>query len=352
MAIVVPPIPPDFRLGTGGTTTGTIIRAAHPVRSATWTAMADAVNYLHGHGGTLMSHPPYMTETGIAAGSSMAAYTYEWPRYENPHRLWCVTIEAVTASKSAFGTISNGTESADWVLNSAGFGSVPTLVVATLQETVTASATPANVSLTIANNAASATSIRVVSVGLHELPRTALDAGYGVQYGVLAPRNPIVGTTSGDLSIESVHRHQRTAKTVARKNMLFNWSYPDGVSETGTSFVDLWDFEPELRCRFLEQANTTRSVAWTAFTVCSSGASGEIKLTASQSGQTDTMSFNNTTGAWQTPRTLTINTEDPSRWTTDSGLRGGTAESVQAAIRRVSGGTDVTVLAIAIGEST
>lgn len=350
MTILVPKYPPDFRTSTAGTTTGNEIRGGWPVRSDTWWQMADSVNYLHGRGGSVVtaSNPRV---TGVSAGSSLGYLAYTWPRYENPHRIWKVTIAASSAAH-AFGTITNGTETADWSVDGASVGTGPALTVATLQEEVTASATPVAVTLTVANDSSSASSIAVRSVALYELPRFALDAGYGVNQHILAPRNPIVGTTSGDLSIESVARHARSAKTVARRNSLLSWYDPDGVSDTSGSFVDIFDFEPELRCRQLESANTTRTVAWTAYTHDPSGVGGEVRLTASQSGQTDTMSFSNTTPAWQTPRTLTINTEDPTRWLTDSGLRGGSAETVQAAVRTTSSPTSVTVLAIAIGEST
>ena len=349
MTLIVPPLPPDFRIGTAGTTSGNAIRASHPVRSRTWWSMADAVNYLHGKGGTLMSSNPRVT--GIPAGSSAAFFTYEWPRYENPHRLWKVTIAASSAAQ-AFGTISNGSDSADWSVDGASVGAGPALTIATLQEEVTPSATPANVSITVANDSASASTIAVRSVALYEIPRTELDAGYGASQHIHAPRNPIVGATTGDITIESIARHARTAKTVARRSMLADWYDPDGVSSTSGTFADIWDFEPELHVRYLEQANTTRAISWTAYTNVASGDTGEIKLTASQSADTDTMSFTNTTPAWQTPRTLTVNCEDPTRWTTDSGLRGATAETVQAAIRRSAGaGAGVNVFAIAIGES-
>lgn len=355
MTILVPKYPPDFRTSTAGTTSGNEIRAAHPVRSDTWWQMADAVNYLHGRGGQLLSLNPY--QSNITPGNSGTFSGYIWPRYENQHRMWVVTLVAINPAKLSFGTISNGTVTSDWsVGGSLGGSSNYPIKIVRLQEEVTPSATPAaSNTLTVANNSASAGTdgVRVLAVQLFELPRYELDAGYGVAQHALASRNPIVGTTSGDISIEAVPRHARTAKTVARRNLLFNWNYPLGISSTSGSFANMFAFEPELRCRHLEQANTTRSVAWTAYTSVASGDTGELKLTASQSGQTDTMTFTNTSAAWQTPRTLTINTEDPTRWLTDSGLRGGSAETVQAALRRSAGsGAGVNVYAIMIGEST
>lgn len=348
MSIIVPKYPPNFSYVTAGTSSKNLIRAGHPVKSSQWTAMAQGVNWLHGQGGTLLSCQPYFVN--IAAGSSVGFNEYIWPRYENPHRLWVVTIGAGTDNVTLFGTLSNGTDTSDWSFDS---NSDQKMTIATLQEEVTPSATPAaSNTLTVANDSNSGGNIRVLSTACYEIPRTVLDAGYGVDFFALAPKFPIVGNTTGDNHIEAVHRHHRSAKTVARRNMLFNWNFPGAVSESGTSFVDLWDHEPLLRARYLESSNTTRSVAWTAFTQVASGVTGEIRLTASQSGDTDTMSFTNTSGAWQTPRTLTINCEDPTRWTTDSGHRGGTAETVMAAIRNAGGTGNATVLAIAIGEST
>ncbi len=348
MAIIVPQYPPNFTTANAGTSSKNLIRAGHPVRSAQWTAMAQGVNWLHGQGGTLISFQPYFVN--IAAGSSYGFTSYIWPRYENPHRLWVVTIGAGTSNVQLFGTLSNGTDTSDWSLSSS---STEKLTIATLQEEVTPSATPATSNqLVVANDTNSGGNIRVLSVALYELPRTVLDAGYGVDFFALAPRHPIVGSTTGDNHIEAVHRHQRSAKTVARRQMLFNYHYPVGVPESGTSFVDLWASAPEIRARHLENGNTERNVAWTAYTVCASGVTGEIRLTASQSGATDTMSFTNTSAAWQTPRTLSIKTEDPTRWATDTGHRGGTAETVMAAIRNAGGTGNATVLALAIGEST
>lgn len=348
MALSVPLFPPDFRYASAGTSTKNTIRAGTPVRSSQWTDMAKAVNWLHGRGGTLVSSGPYIAAGGgLAAGSSAGFNYYVWPRYECTERLWTVQIIAGASGSSAFGTITSGSFSADWAVDGAAYLTSVTTVY--LQETVTASATPAGVTLTVANDSASAGAVYILGVTLHELPRNTLPAGYGVDVPSVDGGQFIYGGAAADLSIDAVHAHSQTAKTIARKSHLFSWWNPVGVTEAGTTPVELWGFSPYVSCRLLESANTTRSVAWAAYGAISGTGSGHVVLDAG-TGDSDAITFTSTTPAWQAS-TLTINTEDPSRWLTDGGQRSGTGDNFMASIANITA-TDVTVLGICMAESS
>ena len=343
--------PVNFSRATAGTTTVNTIRAATPVMGAgQWVDMGRAVNWLRGRGGTLVSANGY--NTGVTAGGSVTFVYRVWPRYENHTRIWIVTLALPAAGGSAYGTITAATPApstaADWSVVATDNRPREFAVV---HQLTTATDVPQEVTFQIASNGNSQSTVKVLSVELYEIPRTALSASYGAEISSLGSKNPIYenATASNDRSVEAVARHARFAKQVARKNHIFSWYLTDGVAETGSTFVDLFPLYPFACPRLLESGNTSRNLVWNAYAKVTGGTTtGEIKIITAAGSST--MAVTSTSASWHADHTTSVRCEDPTRWGTDGGIRTGTRDTLQIQIRRV-GATSITIYGICVAEA-
>lgn len=335
-----------------GDTTGmkNRIRAAHPVRGpGQWERLAAAANWLRGRGGTLVGANG--VNVSIGPGDSPTFMYRAWPRAEHATRLWIIGISTV-GDGSAKGTISITAPSTAITRDFAIATSDTRLIEFPIIHTIDAATdVPETVAVQVATDSNSESSIVVQSISCHEVPRVQLGEGEGAELSSLYANRQIYehATRNDDRGLEAVARHARYAKQVARKNHLFSWYYPTGVTSTSGSLVDLFPLYPFVCARLLESANTSRNIVWNAYALVTGGtATGEVAVTTAAG--TTTMAVTSTGATWHADHTSSIETEDPTRWATDGGIRGGTRDTMQIQIRQ-TGATSITIFGFCAAEA-
>jgi hypothetical protein len=124
-----------------------------------------------------------------------------------------------------------------------------------------------------------------------------------------------------------------------RRGTLFNWvsGYADGLQASNTSYEDLTpEQDPSIQVRLMYSGETVRRVKFAACAAVSSG-TGNIRATMT-SGDTVTLNIVANTPVWLTGD-IDIETDDPSRWATDGGIRGGTRDNLRIEYKAASGQT-------------
>ena len=132
-----------------------------------------------------------------------------------------------------------------------------------------------------------------------------------------------------------------------RRGTLFNWcnGYDSGRFVTNTSYADFFtSIDPSLQTRHMYNGQTTRSVI-VALCADVSGGTGNVRFTM-DSGDVLTLNVTATTPTWIQGE-LAVSTDDPSRFATDGGLRGGVRDNCRIEYRAGSG-QDLSMYAISI----
>jgi len=300
-------------------------------------------------------------DAGMAPGTGGAWKFWVWPRYENHVRIWCVTLVATSAAP-AFGTITadDTADVTDWSLDgnlTMGTGDPVAPRLFRLHQIGSASSTPAETVIGIDNDSNSTASVIVQNIACYEVPRVEADSTYGVDLPTVKANTPIYesGTAGDDASIQGVAKVARAAKTVARKNKIFDWSLEGGhtgVTSTGTWVTVHTGLLPTGMCRLLETGVTVRACGWNCRAKVTGGdQTGEVRITMG-TGDTDTITVTSTGFAWQTEGSIDIETEDPTRWDTDGGIRGGTRDTITIEIRVTGTTTSIELRSVSVGEAT
>jgi hypothetical protein len=323
------------------------IRAALPVQGyGQWHAMAGADNWLHGVGGTIATLGPGYSS--ISASNTATFHAYAWPRAQHGTWLWAVELVASAGGANGTVTLTPGSDVFEWS------------VASTKPETVFFTHDPSSIadggiSIAVHVDTNSAGSVTVQTIGVYELPRAFLPttaSSVGVHETSCIADQPIHENTStaDKFSIQAVWEQVRDASTLCRRQKMFDWFNPGGVTATVSTFSgtsNVFHVDPAIQNRLLGTL-TARDASFTTYAlVTGGGAIGEVRVTMA-SGATATITVTNTTAAWATPTTFAIDTDELSEtgW-----VRDGVRDTATFEIRKTAG-TSITVYGISVGEDS
>jgi hypothetical protein len=337
---------PGIGSGTGNQSG---VRVAQPVIGRPHAATGGAINWLMGRGHQLAVMGPHSWVTYEARTFSF----WVWPDDIHGDYIWWIGLscrDALYRSVSMTGTITI-----------VGIGAEPDLVVpfttpsdgsvytVRLQQLTTASNTPLELQCTISPDGSFADIetdddyqyIIVHGVHIQEASQVFLD-GRGVATSTLEARQPIFWDTGDppDKSITAIVETTRYAQdNYVRRGELFTWWDPAGLfsSTTSGSYVDVFICRPAIQRRLISLGQTVGDIK--ARVCCRvTGGSGQVKLSLT-SGATYTWAVTDTANNWQSEQTLECETDDPDRWPTDGGIRGGTRDEVRLEVKAPVGQT-------------
>lgn len=344
MTLRVPGIPP--RLLESGDNQ---IRAALPVMGyAQWVPMGSAANWLAGVGGSL----GFIGANGpvVAPAGSATWRMYCWPRAQHGTWMWSVQLEATSSNAGGFGTltVSPGGDAFGFTLPDSQPHEM--LIVHNPSSVATGEA-----SIQLSVDTGSPSNVRLLAVGLYELPRVVLPStggSVGVHETSCAKGQSIYEntTTTDKFSAQAVWEQIRDAKNGCRRQAIFNWYNPTGLTSTLTAFSgtsNLFTFDPPMQIRKIAQGDDQRMAALTCYAnVTGGGAVGEVRVVMTTGGST-TITVTNTTAAWATPATFAVECDDFSE---SDAIHGGTRDYARFEIRKTAG-TSITVYGISVGEA-
>lgn len=331
-------------------------RAALPVEGpGQWYQLATAANWIAGCGGALACHG--FQYTSIAAGSSSTRRFWLWPRSLHESWLWSVElraeydIDAVDGYEGANGTITvtPGGDAYDFTLPSDTpkrfwFVQDPSSI------------SEGEATITVAVDADSPSSVYINTVVISMLRRGFLSiasGSTGTYVSSCDKGQPIYEDTdfTDKFSAQSVWETVLDAKTGSRRQSIFHWSDPAGVTVTTTAFPgtsNIFAIDPAIQTRNMaDGGGTTRNVKWNVYAKMNAAGSAEVRVTMT-TGATSTITVTSTTATWHTAASFAIETDDLSASDT---IRGASRDVARFEARRVSG-TSVEVYAISVGEST
>lgn len=181
--------------------------------------------------------------------------------------------------------------------------------------------------------------VTVHNVSLYECPVIFIEES-GVEN--IEPNDLIYDGYDDRKSIAGVERAAEDLRTTYfRRGTVYNWAngYDTAVSTTSTSFQELhpdgvW---PAVQTRLMYNGETTRSIKCNVFARVTGG-TGLIRIIMT-SGDFVDFPITNTSNAWQTTQEINVETDDPSRWDTDGGIRGGTRDEVTILYKAGAGQT-------------
>lgn len=181
--------------------------------------------------------------------------------------------------------------------------------------------------------------VTVHNVSLYECPVIFIEES-GVEN--IEPNDLIYDGYDDRKSIAGLERAAEDLRTTYyRRGTLYNWAngYNTAVSNATTTYAALhpdgvW---PAIQTRLMYNGETTRTVKCNVFARVTGG-TGNVRITMT-SGDVVTFNVTNTSNAWQTTADIDVETDDPSRWDTDGGIRGGTRDEVTIEYRASSGQT-------------
>jgi hypothetical protein len=309
------------------------IQVGEPVRARTWEATARLQQWVRGRGRCLVPthHPGY----SIAPGTSTLRY---WVSSSEAAiaRVWLVNVRASTKTATTiFGiTPGAGPSSPPQVRN----GWATNRPILCIETGVAQDPTPAEIScvITVATGIA-----RVESVAVYELPRAALDADLGPDWGVLVdgfyPRNDVYQNDETGL----YGLAQAVIATDTRRIGHVGWWHDVGVSTTSAAWVDVFPTPMRIIPSLDRVADTTRLIEGAAYGYASNGTTtGDIRMKDAAGNVSAPISIPllGTTPGWQGQTELAFLCEDLS---TATGARAGN-ERINFQIRRTAGAGTVT----------
>jgi hypothetical protein len=327
------------------------IRAALPVLGGPHKGAAQGLNWLLGRGHPLVVCGPQV----LASWQTWMFSFWVHPDDLHPNFLWDINLSAIDAINrpaAITGYVETTGHDGDLsVIN--GFTTTidGTVTRLALRENVTASNTPQEIHITIqttfpdpSDSDDPAKSVYLVIHGIHvsELPETRLD-GYGVALSTLDPRQPIYyyNSTPSRESIASLPTMAELVKdSYARRGAIFSWWTPfdDELNQTtSTSYVEIFPVRPSVQTRLMDSGQERGTVKVNVAARCTSG-TGQVRVTMT-SGDSVVFDVSTTSVAWIGEQSLLANCDQPDRWETDGGIRGGVRDDVIFEFRAPSGGT-------------
>lgn len=177
----------------------------------------------------------------------------------------------------------------------------------------------------------------VHSIILYECPEVNIQ-NTGVN--IVEPGSMIYDGYANRESIAGLERVTKELQTgYFRRGGLFNWSsgYSSGVNTASTSYQSLHSdgIKPAIQTRLMYNGETVRSVRCAIFVI----GFGNVRVTMT-SGDSVTFTvaeaYGEGAGVWIVDD-LDVETDDPSRWDTDGGIRGGTRDEITIEYKADSG---------------
>lgn len=319
------------------------VRNGHACRAAHLRPVADAMNWINGHGQHLIPATRTTGKTAIPIGVTKTHRLQLMSRAQATHRVW---VFSARAGLLTFTDPSGGSSS---------WGYIGAPVTLRHVETVTAPADgPVAVSWTIANSASSTAVGALDSIACFELQRRDLalnatdDAVDGdtivtLSGGVPAP----ILDTDAYTSIGALSRGLANARKYDRRT-LFEWSAPsgDGFSTASGSFVPLFEEGPVLLASKMYRVSVTGEVTAQFYVRTGTATTGEVRVTMT-SGATVTGTIATATGGAWLAVSFDVDCEDLAA--TD-GRRATRDDVCTIEVRRTAGAGGVDIETISIYE--
>lgn len=340
-----------------GTANTTEIRASLPVVGLPHKGCSQALNWLMGRG-----HPLAVLGTQVWPAWQTLFFSF-WihPDDLHPNFLWDISISAIdifNSARAVQGTITlPGMD--PYPFATAADGSVAKIA---LRQDVTASNTPQETHVQITTTVLDPITseeplneIYLIIHGIHvsETPQRRLN-GFSTVMSTFEARQPIyaqVGAVSHE-SITALPNVMEVAKqSYARRGALFSyWSPFDDESQqsTSTSYVEIFPVRPSVQTRLISKGQTRGDIKVNVAAYVSGG-TGHVRVSMT-SGDSLVFDVTSTTAAWVGEQTMTANCDDPARWETDGGIRGGTRDDVVFEMQAPAGQT-ITIKGLMITEA-
>ena len=298
-----------------------------------WSRIGAVVNWASGRCRTLI--PSFCPSNATLAGGSTYQYAF-WllPTYQAIDRLWALSMR----SAGEVGLTVDGdshTVSGSPAYDTATPGQVASPQVFIVQQASQSSAA-VGASLTFDP----AENLEVDQICMWEVPRVQLAANaseLGVDTTILRPGQPILRSRFDQLFGASLD-------TSIGKRQLVNWSRPyrvDGSvnvnyveSFSSSSYADLWPASLPVLGRVIRRGDATKGIACRVFAWVTAG-TGTLRVVSDENGNGTERTFTNTTPAWITASTVSIDAEDLSA---SDGLRSSTWDGINVEVK-VTGGT-------------
>lgn len=346
---------PGIGVGTGNQAG---VRTAQPVIGRPHAATGSAINWLMGRGHQLAVSGPKLFYAGTAATFSF----WVWPDDVHRDYTWWIGLsgrDGLYRPKTFSGTITladigSGAQTVSFT--TPPDGSVQ--MVQIQQVAPAASNTPLELQCTIDPNGSTAPVdaedveyLLVHGIHIQEAPQVFMD-GKGVATSTLEARQPIFWDFGAppDKSITTLVESSRYAhENYARRGELFTWFDPFGSwSTTSTSYVDVFPVRPAVQTRLIDLGQT-RGTAKVRVCARVSGGEGAVRLTMTN-GANVFWAVTNTLNQWLAERNVLVECDDPDRWPTDGGIRGGTRDEIRLEAFAPSGGT-IHVVGLSMAET-
>ncbi len=373
--IVTPRYPGSIDI-KGADSTGNVVQAAMPVEGARqWKAWANGALWSLVKGGTLVSAGgtgligvATDSANSVSPGDVGAYRYYAWPNKQNTARLWCVGlmctggIDAILAGQASGEFLDhNDNVITSWSLSPRGLPMPSTFWFVDNLGEADWTADPGEISISVANNAASVAPVVVTGVTCYEVYRVRPDVYGPDDLPVIDPTScqsgaPITeirgaGTAAGDRrSVDGLGQlvFDRAGGLWAetRRSCLYSWWNPAGVELSSSTFVDIFKGTFQVLGRKLQSARSTVSVA-----ACVTNPAAEIQAVADNGVASDTLTITaggTSPDAWYTGSIL-IDHEDTQRLEDDAGIPSDGPCEMNIKGRRTTG-TNSRIYGLCVGE--
>lgn len=326
-----------FTAVTGSMALGQV-RAAWPVGAQPLKATASTVNWLLGRGTPLVVDGGYeWPETATEGVEHVLNYYYQ---VDSIHDTLGMLL-TMTSSRGVKSVYINGA----WET----IGPSPTLVYRAFANF--GGDTEGSLALSfqwVGGPIGNSGRITVHNVSLYECPAVFIEES-GAEN--IEPNDLIYDGSADRRSISGIERAVEDLRTTYfRRGALYNWT-SGGYAHTTTSpsFVELHPLgvKPAIQTRLM-YAENSRKVMCNVYARVT-GPMGQIRITMSSGDYVDFF-VSSTSDTWHTTQEIYVTTDDPFRWDTDGGLRGGVRDEVDIQYK-VGGGNTLYLLGVSIWDA-
>lgn len=255
-------------------------------------------------------------------------------------RVWAVEVLGISFADYIGGRVQLTPGSGTPVTVTVGPGTALRQREVVLIETVSKSASLATPSLSAVGLDGA---VEIRSVKCWELPRVLLSkdaTDLGVDLGSLDPDRPIAARDYE--SVFAVHEAIRTAD--GRRGALVSWRGLT-VQTSSASYVNCFQLPIRMVPPRVSPSSTSRLCSWDVYAWCDSGTTGDARVVDRSGVASATLPVASTTQSWRGPGTKLFLCEDPGD---PNGLPGGSYETVQLQIRRLTGAGNVYVSGLCV----
>lgn len=326
---IVPTVPDLLLLNSNG------VRATYPVVGSTHRNTAAAVNWLLGRGHNLVvDGPKIIPQAAGGAAPQIFSYFYHRDAYHYSLNLQITmsSLSAVGANTPCYGRIQFPTGGPDQTF---GVDRTPTTFNMRLDLGSATNATE-EISFRLYNDAPVGDGITNVTILVHQIliyecPNPTIEPA-GLNYFTFAPKSPIyfdavpIGASISQLASLA----QIAAHTIFRRGALFTVASPEINTKASpggggsSSYTQLFRMNPSIQAPMMGPGSTKKT--------CKCAVKGALQGTATSVDVRITMTTgdvatcNSAAGAWSSVQDIDIERDDPARWATDGGIRGGTRD--------------------------